>query len=274
MKPAAKGGSEQEDIIAKLEVTSRRAIVYGSLCVVQRLRIGLTKIRFLVEQTAMKKLLAVVVFCLPAFGQTAYSGRGLYSGSAVYGLSSGAPAFYATLPQLWVDNNELTCPITSLCYTGSPGLSLTAPTYELVLGSSSWSSGPPPSYCTFSLPYAATASGEQSAITDIEACRTSGITHGTAIGIILDVPAGVYTSTNGIVIPQTSGTLANAPLIIRSTYDSTLAAMPEPVCAGGIQDNLATSVNPGLNNPYCTGTNMYYENGPQNASGSSRDSPR
>ena len=215
----------------------------------------------------MKKLLTVVVFCLPVFGQTAYSGPGLYSGSAAYGVSSGAPTFYAALPQLWVDNNELTCPITSSCYAGSPGLSLTAPGYELVLGSSSWISGPPPGYCTFGLPYAATASGEQSAIADIEACRTSGIIHGTAIGIILDIPAGVYTSANGIVIPQTSGTLANAPLIIRSTYDSTLAAMPEPVCAGGIQDNLAVSVNPGLNNPDCTGTNMYYENGPQNASG-------
>ena len=33
----------------------------------------------------MKKFLVVVFFCLPAFGQSAYSGLGLYSGSAAYG---------------------------------------------------------------------------------------------------------------------------------------------------------------------------------------------
>lgn len=45
----------------------------------------------------MKKLLAVVVFCLPAFGQAAYSGRGLYPGSAVYGatVSAGGPLTYS-----------------------------------------------------------------------------------------------------------------------------------------------------------------------------------
>lgn len=215
----------------------------------------------------MKKFLAVVVFCLPAFGQATYSGQGLYSGSGVYGVSAGAPVLYAALPQVWVDNNELTCGITSSCYAGSPGLSLAAPAYELTLGSSSWISGAPPSYCTFSLPYAATASGEQAAVTAMEACRTAGIAHSTAIGIVLDVPPGVYTSTNGIVIPQSSGTLANAPLIVRSTYDSTLAGLPEPVGAGGIQDNLSTSTNPGLNNPDLTGTNMYFENGPTNGTG-------
>src|ERR1035437_340864 len=55
--------------------------------------------RFHVEQKAMKKLLAVVIFCLPAFGQAAYSGRGLYSGSATYVASSSsgcaAPNFCA-----------------------------------------------------------------------------------------------------------------------------------------------------------------------------------
>lgn len=216
----------------------------------------------------MKKLLAVVVLCLPAFGQAEYSGLGLYSGTAVYGAAAGgAPTFYAALPQVWVDNNELTCGITSSCYTGSPGLSLTAPAYELALGASSWSSGPPPSYCSFSLPYAATAAGKQSAINAIEACRTAGIAHSTALGIILDVPPGVYSSSTGVVIPQTSNTLATAPLIIRSTYDSTLAAKPEPVCAGGIQDNLSSSVHIGLSNPDCTGQNMYYTLGPQNVAG-------
>lgn len=53
----------------------------------------------------MNKFFAVVVFCLPAFGQAAYSGRGLYSGSALYGApGGGAPTFYAALPINWVDN--------------------------------------------------------------------------------------------------------------------------------------------------------------------------
>jgi hypothetical protein len=44
--------------------------------------------RFLVEQTAMKKFFAVVFICLPAFGQATYSGPGLLSGS---GTHSGQP---------------------------------------------------------------------------------------------------------------------------------------------------------------------------------------
>ena len=47
----------------------------------------------------MKNFLAVVVFCLPAFGQAAYSGRGLHSGPAIYAASSNrscaAPNFCA-----------------------------------------------------------------------------------------------------------------------------------------------------------------------------------
>jgi len=214
----------------------------------------------------MKRLFAVVILSLPAFGQATYSGAGLDAGGAVYGAPAG---FYAALPQLWVDNNELTCAMTSSCYAGSPGATLTAPAYELALGSSTWVSATPPSYCGFSLPYAATGDGKQAAITAMEACRTAGITHGTAIGIILDIPPGVYTLASGvgIIIPQTSNTLASAPLILRSTSDSTLTALPEPVGAGGIQDNLASSTNIGLNNPDFTGQNLYFSLGPQNPSG-------
>ncbi len=162
-----------------------------------------------------------------------------------------------SLPTTWVDNNELTCQLTSNCYMGSPALTTpyTAPAYELALGANSWTSGPPPSYCTFptSKPiYAATAAAKQLAIDAIEACRTAGIAHGAAIGIILDVPPGTYATTNGVVIPQTSNTVATAPLIIRSTMDSTLTSMPEPVCAGGVQDNIPESDNIGLINSDCS----------------------
>src|SRR5260370_30946144 len=44
----------------------------------------------------MKRLLAVVLFCFPAFGQAAYSGLGLRSGSSVYAVGScAAPNFCA-----------------------------------------------------------------------------------------------------------------------------------------------------------------------------------
>ena len=52
----------------------------------------------------MKKFLAVVILCLPAFGQATYSSSGLYSGAALYGAPGGAPTFYAALPIYWVDN--------------------------------------------------------------------------------------------------------------------------------------------------------------------------
>ena len=133
----------------------------------------------------------------------------------------------------------------------------TAFSYELVLGSSSWLTGPPPT-CSFSLPYATTTAGLQSAINAIEACRTL-----TGVGIALDIPPGVYSSSNGIVIPQTSNSLATNFLVLRSTQYSHL---PDGriVCAHGMQDNLAgvAITDIGLDNPDCTGQNMYYELGP------------
>ncbi|MGC1789767.1 MAG: hypothetical protein WA718_23765 [Terriglobales bacterium] len=207
----------------------------------------------------MKKLLAIVVCCLPAFGQAAYSGRGLNSGSATYGAPvGGAPAFYAALPQLWVDNNELTCGITASCYVGSPGLLLTPPAYELLLPGT-WISSPPAG-CIFHYGYAGNeywpssptaaqmGAGLQQARIDIEACRTA---KGGAVGFILDRPPGLYTSTTGFTVPQTSSTLATAPIIERSAMDATLASMPEPICAGGVQDNIPESTNIGLINSDC-----------------------
>ena len=52
----------------------------------------------------MKKFLALVMLCLPAFGQSAYTGLGLYSGAGMFGSSGNAPGFYAALPLNWVDN--------------------------------------------------------------------------------------------------------------------------------------------------------------------------
>lgn len=148
----------------------------------------------------------------------------------------------ATLPQLWVDNNEAT-----------DGISYTPPAYELSLPNT-WVTGPPGG-CTFHLPYwsgSATLTGLQLAVNDIEACRT-----GTNVGIILDIPPAVYTGAAGLAIPQTSSTLATTFLILRSTQD-TFLPNGTTVCSHGIQDNLATSTDIGLNNPDCAGDAMYY----------------
>src|ERR1700704_2316819 len=59
----------------------------------------------------MKKFLAVVFFCLPAFGQAAYSGLGSYSGSGAYGsfLSGGAPLTYSARTDNCVTGIESGC---------------------------------------------------------------------------------------------------------------------------------------------------------------------
>jgi hypothetical protein len=57
----------------------------------------------------MKKFLAVVFFCLPAFGQAAYSGLGLYSGSAAFGSAGGAPLTYSARTDNCVTGAETGC---------------------------------------------------------------------------------------------------------------------------------------------------------------------
>ncbi len=61
----------------------------------------------------MKNFLAVVVFCLPAFGQMASSGVGVDSGSVqVAGIPAGGsgPLGFAALPVNWVDNTACNPP--------------------------------------------------------------------------------------------------------------------------------------------------------------------
>jgi hypothetical protein len=141
-------------------------------------------------------------------------------------------------PTTWVNNNE-----------GN-----TAFSYELVLGASSWLTGPPPT-CSFSIPYAASTAGLQAAINAIEACRTL-----TGVGIALDIPAGLYTNAaaNGLIIPQSNTSLATNFLILRSIQD-----LPngQTVCAHGIQDNVATSLDIGIENADCAGDALSYQLG-------------
>ena len=178
-------------------------------------------------------------------------GAHVYEGYAVYGDGTGAGSFtigtganpalaWATLPQVWVNNDE--------------GVALFS--YELSLPST-WVTGAAPG-CTFHTPYwtgSPTSTGLQSAINDIESCRT-----GIGAGIKLDIPPGLYTSASGIVIPQTSNSPASSFLILDSTEDSSLPN-GQIVCAHGMQDNLATSTDIGLDNPDCAGDALTYQLG-------------
>ena len=174
-------------------------------------------------------------------------GAHVYEGYAVYGGGTGPGRFTigsATaaispaapmLPQVWVNNNE--------------GDSLFS--YELSLPDT-WVLGPAPG-CTFHTPYwtgSPTSSGLQSAIDDIEACRT-----GSGTGLKLDIPPALYTSATGLVIPQSSSTVASNFLILDSTEDASLPN-GRTVGAHGIQDNLSTSTDVGLENPDLTGNNL------------------
>lgn len=183
------------------------------------------------------------------YGSSWEIGAHVFEGYAVYGENGGTGEFkiggpnlasLVTLPQVWVNS-----------YEGDTLFS-----YELSLPST-WVTGPAPS-CTFHVPYwtgAATNSGLQLAVNDIETCRTA-----TGAGIKLDIPPALYTSAIGLVIPQSSNSLASSFLILDSTEDSSLVN-GTTVCSHGIQDNLASSTDPGVDNPDCAGDAMYYQLG-------------
>lgn len=209
------------------------------------------------------------------------------------GYLDSAPAVYTYVintapsePTSWVDNNEEICGWGSYpaCYPNSPGLLLTPPSYIVALTSvgGSWTNisgiGVSPPACA-SGTYTNSAAGIQSAFQDAEACRTA---HSGTMGFVIQIPPGAYVGNvtwsgqsatgSGFMIPQTSTTVSSSPIIVQSTQDVALAGLPEPVCGGGLQDNLITSISiiPStstksgirLSNPDCTGQNMYYELGP------------
>lgn len=177
----------------------------------------------------------------------------------VVALGVAASAQLPALPS-FVDNNELTCLNTSQCSAGSPALVTSAlpggtvgpytyPTYEYLLGTST--SGLP-SICGFAGSYAVSAAGWQAERVAAEACRTQ---HG--ICGILDLPPGQYPTSSSMIVPQTNttSTHASCPLIERTALWQTLETMPEPIGAGGIQQNVSASIQIGLRNPSLDGVN-------------------
>jgi len=153
------------------------------------------------------------------------------------------------LPQVWVDSNEAT-----------DGLVYSPPQYELNLENQTWVAGQPQG-CSFHLPYWKAGNpsnaGLQSAINDVERCRTAS---NGVVGVYVDIPPALYSSPSGIVIPQTSQSLATGFIVLRSTQDASLPA-GRTVCSHGIQDNLPAASDPGIDNPYCNGTSMTYQLG-------------
>jgi hypothetical protein len=149
------------------------------------------------------------------------------------------------LPQIWVDNNE---------YQDG---STIAPIYELNLATQSWVGGMPSG--TFHLPYwtigTPTCAGAQLAWNDVEAYRTS-----SGNGVIIDMPEAVFSCTSGLYVNQSASTLASSFIIVRSVG---YANLPDgtTVCSHGIQDNLSTSTDPGLENADCAGDAMSYQLG-------------
>jgi hypothetical protein len=178
-------------------------------------------------------------------GAHVYEGYGVYGGGTGAGLftigsAANPPVAGATLPQVWVNS-----------YEGDTLFS-----YELSLPST-WVTVAAPG-CTFHTPYwtgSPTSSGLQSAVTDIEACRTAA-----GVGIALDIPPALYTSAGGITIPQTNTATATSFLVLRSTQDVNLPD-GQTVCGHGIQDNVPTSTDIGLINPDCAGDALAYQLG-------------
>jgi hypothetical protein len=155
-------------------------------------------------------------------------------------------------PAIGVNNNE-------------GNVAITSPTFTINFPSTgtggSWTCTP-----TNFGPYTSgSESSLQQAFNDAEACRTA---NSGAPNILLKVPPALYSSTYGPYLNQTSTSSTNPTgwIAVISTLDANLP-VGQTVCAHGIQDNLATSTDVGLNNPDCTGQNMYYALGPKNVSG-------
>jgi hypothetical protein len=122
--------------------------------------------RFLVGAKSDEDFLVVVFFCLPACGQAAYSGRGLYSGSTAYGASVCEPGNayagfvsntnvinYATPIASWGPNTCDSTSMTTLSQCGNLtgvgthntpadfGNTIVRVTDELALMQNSWGDG-------------------------------------------------------------------------------------------------------------------------------------
>lgn len=185
-------------------------------------------------------------------------GAYVYQGYATYGNGSGTGNFtiglgldlsiFPTLPQVWVNNNEYKSAITSPNYTVAFPSSGTGGSWTCAADS------------TTNGPYTAgSASSLQTAVNDVEACRTAS---GGTSSFLLEIPPALYPFGNyGLIVPQTNSTVASSWIAVISTADSNLPD-GRTIGAHGIEDNNPESIDIGLNNPDLTGQNMYVQSGP------------
>jgi hypothetical protein len=144
---------------------------------------------------------------------------------------------WADLPQNWVNNTE---------YVGTTTNTISYPSGGT---GGAWTCGP-----TSYGPYTANSTASlQQAVDDAESCRTAN-----GSGTTINIPPGLFSEANGIILPQTAGDSSTNFVILNSTAPLTTG---QTACSHGIEDNVSESIQPGIRNVGCVGTSMSYQLG-------------
>ena len=165
------------------------------------------------------------------YGGGAGSGSTYIGGWPVTGM--------AQLPQNWVNANE---------WAGTTTNTITFP----ATGSGgSWNCRATP----FGPYTAGSQASLQQAVNDAESCRTAN-----GSGTQITVPAGTsYSgSAQALTLPQTVGDSSTKFIVLVSSTPPTTG---QTLCSHGIQDNVASSTQPGIRNLGCNGSSMSYQLG-------------
>jgi hypothetical protein len=142
----------------------------------------------------------------------------------------------ATLPQNWVNALE---------YRNATTYTVNFPTTWSCNGTN---------YPTGGGNYASTTAGLQQAVNDAETCRKN-----TANSTTIIIPHGtLFSAAAGLVLPQTATDTASTFIVLTS---DTPLPVGQTACSHGIQDNLATSLQPGIRNVGCNGALLSYQLG-------------
>ncbi|HYM76915.1 MAG TPA: hypothetical protein VE377_13135 [Candidatus Dormibacteraeota bacterium] len=173
-------------------------------------------------------------------GASAYLSQryGAGGGAGSTAIGGWPTAVTVALPQTWVNSNEWVGTTTNSIVFPSSG------------SGGGWSCG-----ATNYGPYTAGSQASlQQAINDAETCRAAN-----GSGTTITIPGGtVYSANPGLTLPQSAGDTSSTFIVLQS---STPLPVGQTVCSHGIQDNVATSVQPGIRNLGCDGSSMSYQLG-------------
>ncbi len=172
-------------------------------------------------------------------GASAYLSQRYGTGGGTGSTSiGGGPLQVVQLPLSWVNSNE---------WAGTTSNTINYPSTGT---GGSWACG-----TTNYGPYTAgSQSSLQQAVNDAESCRTAN-----GSGTLIVVPVGaLYSGTNGLTLPQTSGDTSSNFIVLQS---SSPLPTGQTVCSHGIQDNVAASYQPGIRNLGCNGSSLSYQLG-------------